>query len=82
MPTGQSPTTNPTGVRTMALKATTQRFGTGARQRNSQRTPAQMYAYVKRTYGLTAATAWQHAYSEGGLVAAANALAPYRYSHR
>lgn len=75
---------SPNGGNSMALKATTQRFGTTARQRNQQRTPSQMAAYVKRTYGVGAYVSWQRAYSESGgsLTAAAAALVPYRYNHR
>lgn len=75
-------TNSPNGGKAMALKATTQRFGTTARQRNQQRTPSQQAAYVKRTYGVSAYMAWWRAYTEGGLTAAAQALAPYRYTHR
>jgi len=68
----------------MALKATQQRFGTTARQRNRKRTPAQQFSYYKRTYGITAAMAWQRAFTEsaGDYAVAALALAPYRFTHR
>lgn len=68
----------------MALKATTQRFGTTARQRNAKRSPQQQFSYYKRTYGITAALAWQRAFTEsaGSYQAASLALAPYRYFHR
>lgn len=81
MPNGHFTTTTQRGFPTMALKATAQRFGTTRRQRNQQRTPSQMHAYVVRTYGVSAGCAWQRAYSEGGLTAAANALRAYRYQH-
>ena len=68
----------------MALKATKQRFGTTARQRNKRLSPQQQFSYYKRTYGISAALAWQRAFTEsaGDYAMAALALDPYRYTHR